>query len=212
MNYSIWRMKMIREYFELRRKKEKFENLMLSMGLDKFYLIEDVKITNGHILKVGIPSTSSFKKFEEKKQQLEDHFKGIVEIEKVRFSSMIQMKIITKDLGKYPFSIVKTYPNNLFIAREFDRTPFFIDLDKEGHVLVAGQSGTGKTFLLSSILTNLIATNGDYIEGMVVIHDRFGQGVIKSIEGSGKNQKLTINFENSGEKKILSLYAKLTIK
>jgi DNA helicase-2/ATP-dependent DNA helicase PcrA len=56
------------------------------------------------------------------------------------------------------------------------------------------------------------ASNGDYIEGMVVIHDRFGQGVIKSIEGSGKNQKLTINFENSGEKKILSLYAKLTIK
>ena len=155
---------MIKEYFELRRKKEKFQNLMLSIGLDKFYLIEDKKITNGHVLKIGIPTTSNFKKFEEKKQQLEDHFKGIVEIEKVRFSSMIQMKIITKDLGKYPFKIVKTHANNLFIAREFDTTPFFIDLDKEGHVLIGGQSGTGKTFLLSSILTNLIATNGDYIE------------------------------------------------
>ena len=155
---------MSKEYFELKRKKEKFQNLMLSMGLDKFYLIEDVKITNGHILKIGIPATSNFKKFEEKKQQFEDHFKGIVEIEKVRFSSMIQMKVITKDLGKYQFEVVKTYANNLFIAREFDTTPFFIDLDKEGHVLIAGQSGTGKTFLLSSLLCNLIATNEDYIE------------------------------------------------
>ena len=42
---------MIREYFQLKRKKEKFENLMLSMGMAKFYLIEDKKIPNGHILK-----------------------------------------------------------------------------------------------------------------------------------------------------------------
>ena len=40
---------MIREYFELKRKKEKFENLMLSMGMAKFYLIEDKKIPN-HLL------------------------------------------------------------------------------------------------------------------------------------------------------------------
>ena len=77
---------MIREYFELKRKKEKFENLMLSMGMAKFYLIEDKKIPNGHILKIGIPPTSSYKKFEEKKEQLQDHFKGSVEMEKIRFT------------------------------------------------------------------------------------------------------------------------------
>ena len=156
---------MIREYFQLRKKREKFQNLMVSIGLDSnFYLIEDKPIKNGHVLKIGIPTTSNYKKFEEKKEQLESHFKGIIEMEKIRFSSMIQMKVITKDLGKYQFEVVKTYANNLFIAREFDTTPFFIDLDKEGHVLIAGQSGTGKTFLLSSLLCNLIATNEDYIE------------------------------------------------
>ena len=80
---------MIREYFQLKRKKEKFQNLMLSMGLDKFYLIEDKKIPNGHILKIGIPPTSSYKKFEEKKEQLQDHFKGIVEMEKIRLIKYI---------------------------------------------------------------------------------------------------------------------------
>ena len=155
---------MIREYFALRKKKEKFQNLMLSIGLDKFYLIQEIKIKNGYILKIGIPTTSNYKKFEDKKEQLESHFRGIIEMEKIRFSSMIQMKVITKDLGKYPFEVVTTHANKLFIAREFDTTPFFIDLDKEGHVLIAGQSGTGKTFLLSSLLCNLIATNEDYIE------------------------------------------------
>ena len=72
---------MIKEYFQLRKKREKFQNLMVSIGLDSnFYLIEDKPIKNGHILRVGIPTTSSYKKFEEKKQQLESHFKGIIEI------------------------------------------------------------------------------------------------------------------------------------
>ena len=148
---------MIREYFQLRRKKEKFENLMLSMGLDKFYLIEDVKITNGHILKVGIPSTSSFKKFEEKKQQFEDHFKGIVEIEKVRFTSMIEMKVITKDIGNYMYEPVRADRYyKLYIGKTFDTENFFIDLNKDAHVLIAGVTGTGKSYLLATMLTNLL--------------------------------------------------------
>ena len=58
---------MIREYFALRKKKEKFQNLMLSIGLDKFYLIQEKKIKNGYILKIGIPTTSNYKKFDDKK-------------------------------------------------------------------------------------------------------------------------------------------------
>ena len=34
------------------KKKRQFENLMTVMKLDGFYLVEDKKITNGHILKV----------------------------------------------------------------------------------------------------------------------------------------------------------------
>ena len=148
---------MIREYFELKRKKEKFENLMLSMGMAKFYLIEDKKIPNGHILKIGIPPTSSYKKFEEKKEQLQDHFKGIVEMEKIRFTSMIQMKVITKDIGNYIYEPVR--PDKyykLYIAKTFDTENFFVDLNKDAHMLIAGVTGTGKSYLLAIMLTNIL--------------------------------------------------------
>ena len=148
---------MIKEYFQLKRKKEKFQNLMLSMGLDKFYLIEDIKITNGHVLKIGIPPTSNFKKFEEKKQQLESHFKGIIEMEKIRFSSMIQMKVITKDIGNYMYAPVR--PDKyykLYIGKKFDNESFFIDLNTNSHILISGVTGSGKSYLLATMLTNLL--------------------------------------------------------
>ena len=150
---------MLIEYFELRSKREKFDNLMTVMKLEGFRLIEDKKIMNGHILKISIPATSSFETFEKKKAQLEDHLGAIIELEKIRFTSMLIAKCINQDIGKYKFNIVKDLENKLFIAREFDGTPFFLDLDKEAHLLIGGQTGTGKSFLLASILTNLIATN-----------------------------------------------------
>ena len=55
---------MLIEYFELRSKREKFDNLMTVMKLEGFRLIEDKKIMNGHILKISIPATSSFETFE----------------------------------------------------------------------------------------------------------------------------------------------------
>ena len=150
---------MLMEYFKLRSKREKFDNLMTVMKLEGFRLIEDKKITNGHILKISIPATSSFENFEKKKAQLEDHLGAIIELEKIRFTSMFTAKCINKDIGKYKFDIVKAPENKLFIAKEFDGTPFLLDLDKEAHLLIGGQTGTGKSFLLASILTNLIATN-----------------------------------------------------
>ena len=48
-------------------------------------------------------------------------------------------------------------------------------------------------------------------EGMRVIHDRFGMGVIKSVEGTGADQKATVAFDNAGDKKLLMKFAKLRI-
>lgn len=152
---------MLKEYFEMKRKREKFNNLMITMKLDGFKLIEDKKIKNGHVLKISIPATSSFENFEKKKSQLEDHLGAVIELEKIRFTSMFTAKCINQDLGKYSFDTVKTPDNKLFIAREFDGTPFFLELDKEAHLLIGGQTGTGKSFILASILTNLIATNNN---------------------------------------------------
>lgn len=149
---------------KLKKDREKFSNLMNVMKLTGFYLIDDKKIKNGHVLIIGTPPTSNFEEFEKKKSSLESYFGALIKIEKIRFTSNICMKVITRDIGKYDFDVVPTTANKLYIAKEFDFTDVFVDLDKEGHILIAGQSGTGKTFLLAAILANLIATNSKYIE------------------------------------------------
>ena len=45
----------------------------------------------------------------------------------------------------------------------------------------------------------------------VVFHERFGKGHVKEIEKDGENSRATINFNNSGEKKVLLKFAKLKV-
>ncbi|OAV66357.1 ATP-dependent DNA helicase pcrA [Bacteroidales bacterium Barb6XT] len=44
-----------------------------------------------------------------------------------------------------------------------------------------------------------------------VLHDRFGEGEVTAVEGSGGDAKATIRFAHSGEKKILLKFARLTV-
>jgi DNA helicase-2/ATP-dependent DNA helicase PcrA len=47
--------------------------------------------------------------------------------------------------------------------------------------------------------------------GMEVEHQRFGQGKVISIEGSGPNKKATVFFQGIGQKQLLLQFAKLRI-
>ncbi len=47
--------------------------------------------------------------------------------------------------------------------------------------------------------------------GDEVLHDRFGKGLVLSIEGEPDNAKALIKFENEGEKKLLLKFAKLKV-
>ncbi|MGA0403406.1 MAG: ATP-dependent helicase [Flavobacteriaceae bacterium] len=51
----------------------------------------------------------------------------------------------------------------------------------------------------------------DLSVGVKVIHERFGTGVVQSIEGIGVNKKAEILFESGGSKKLLLKFAKLQI-
>ena len=58
--------------------------------------------------------------------------------------------------------------------------------------------------------------NGDSVNqnlkvGSIVLHDRFGKGEVKALEGTPGDEKATIRFENSGEKRLLLKFAKLRI-
>jgi DNA helicase-2/ATP-dependent DNA helicase PcrA len=48
--------------------------------------------------------------------------------------------------------------------------------------------------------------------GMKVEHQRFGLGIVSSMEGNGDNKKATIEFESAGKKVLVLKFAKLKIK
>jgi DNA helicase-2/ATP-dependent DNA helicase PcrA len=47
--------------------------------------------------------------------------------------------------------------------------------------------------------------------GSIIAHERFGKGLVKSLEGSGDNAKVEVEFETSGYKKLLLKFARFTI-
>ncbi len=70
---------------------------------------------------------------------------------------------------------------------------------------------TPKNFKKISHINNNMDFNQDISEGLVVLHQKFGKGLVVNIEGQGKNKKATINFDKFGAKKLLLQYAKLKI-
>jgi DNA helicase-2/ATP-dependent DNA helicase PcrA len=51
--------------------------------------------------------------------------------------------------------------------------------------------------------------NGELSEGDSILHERFGKGIIISIEGAPPNTTATVDFENNGRKKLLLRFARL---
>ena len=47
--------------------------------------------------------------------------------------------------------------------------------------------------------------------GTKIAHERFGKGVVQSLEGTGDNAKVEVEFETSGYKKLLLKFARFTI-
>lgn len=51
----------------------------------------------------------------------------------------------------------------------------------------------------------------EFQPGMNVYHEKFGKGKVLQIEGSGSNIKVTVFFQNTGQKQLLLKYARLKI-
>ncbi|MGL5014256.1 MAG: ATP-dependent helicase [Bacteroidales bacterium] len=59
--------------------------------------------------------------------------------------------------------------------------------------------------------SNTMQSEAGLVAGARVMHERFGQGVVKALEGDGDNRKAVVLFDNFGEKNLLLRFAKLTI-
>lgn len=142
-----------------------------------FRIIKNKSIKNGVELTVKCPVGKSYKDLEKNIDSLESSLRGIITIEDIRFTDLIKIEVINKELKNYDFIPVKSPNNMLFIGKNFSEKSFFIDIEKDPHILIGGMTGTGKTFLLSSILANLIYNNSNTIDLYIsqIIKGEIGQ-------------------------------------
>lgn len=111
-------------------------------------------------------------------------------------------------------------------VKEIDRQYLNGNIDESVPDIITNEGLSGHTFYRSTgpkyINNNSISVHkpspdfkadpvADLKEGQKVEHDRFGYGVIISIDGEGANKKAIINFENSEKKTLLLKFAKLRI-
>jgi DNA helicase-2/ATP-dependent DNA helicase PcrA len=96
-------------------------------------------------------------------------------------------------------------------GRTFNRqpnTPVFKSLHQQnifGKKLVTLKESEGQSSFASDDPTKIQS-------GMVVEHQRFGEGKVLKIEGEMPNTKATIFFQSSGQKQLLLKFAKLKIR
>ncbi len=55
------------------------------------------------------------------------------------------------------------------------------------------------------------STSGQYRAGMKVVHPMFGVGTVRQSDGNGENEKLVVQFQRAGVKKLVARFARLEI-
>jgi DNA segregation ATPase FtsK/SpoIIIE, S-DNA-T family len=115
----------------------------------------------GYKLRAGIPYGIGFEDI----QKLEDTFRtnlGATEVqfERDKSNSMIDITVITKPLNDLKYEAIDTKQHEIYVGYNH-KEKIKVDLNSFPHVLIGGESGSGKSRLLLLILTNLINRHKD---------------------------------------------------
>lgn len=158
-----------RDTIKLRKKWNSIMSNAKSEGIrnkngDSFELLEIEKVEFGYKCTVSIPFGLSHTALFNAKEIIEDNLGCMIELVKKRFKNYITMDIIEDSLGDIKFEPYETKANELFLGYRYNGEPYLIDLTKDPHLLIAGKTGTGKSVILSSILTNLVYYHSREIE------------------------------------------------
>lgn len=154
---------------EERKFKNDFTCIMNGIGVknkeeETFKIYKIIPTTYGYVSYIRIPNGLSLEHLNSKLNILEDNLNGIIELEKDKFKPHIIMRIVNRDISKFQFEPIKAKEYQLWIGKDFKGQNYFIDINKDPHILIGGTTGTGKSFLLSSILANLIFNSSKYID------------------------------------------------
>lgn len=149
--------------------KREFNKVMEGIGIynkqeQTFSILNVFKTSYGLKCIVGIPKGLSLEHLLSKQNIIEDNFGCIIEISKGKFSSSAAMYIIWEDVASYKYSPIECKPWQLWLGKDIKGEDYFLDLNKDPHLLIGGTTGTGKSFELACILTNLIYHNSENVE------------------------------------------------
>jgi hypothetical protein len=109
----------------------------------------------------NVPHGLKFSALESAKEALENTFGCRLEMEKdvdKKRNTYGKIKFIfnTEDMMFEPH---KTTADKIFIGYKVDGSPYFLDLNLDPHILIGGETGTGKSFLMACIIANMCWSN-----------------------------------------------------
>ncbi|MGJ0846605.1 FtsK/SpoIIIE domain-containing protein [Tissierella praeacuta] len=139
--------------------KKLFENLKISINEETPKLIEKIATTYGYSLRFNLPVGLSSHDFIKNQLAIEEYLNRKVEIEYKNHNVFI--KVFEKELDKnIPYEFIKCKrPLEFAIGKKVNGNFVTIDLEKMIHLLIAAETGGGKSTLLRSIITSIILSN-----------------------------------------------------
>lgn len=148
----------------IRKMSKKFDDIVYECNLGnktgESYKLWDVKKTDyGYSALINIPKGMDIDKLEGVKNIIAKNMNCLVEIENPRMRDFGYIKFITNPKDTNDFEPVKTKEYELFLGYKPDGSKYILNLNLDPQLLIGGKTGTGKSFLFASILTNLIYHN-----------------------------------------------------
>lgn len=140
-------------------------NVFYSKNKKECYYANNLKdIENGYTAIIYISNGGSFSELQSLQKILEDNLGADVDLEQIEYTNKVKATFITKANDKKEYEPVKQFSNELFLGAKLAGDYFKINLDKDPHCILAGKTGTGKSFLLALMLVNLDYHCKDFIE------------------------------------------------
>jgi DNA segregation ATPase FtsK/SpoIIIE, S-DNA-T family len=148
------------------KRKKDFRELVEKAGLynKQEQTLKVHKVTQleyGYKMRVGVPYGLGYEDIE----KMEDTFKTNLGAKEVEFERddrhcMINITVITTPLEDLKYEPMETFDHEIYVGYNYKKK-IKIDLNSFPHLLVGGESGSGKSRLLLLILTNLINKHKD---------------------------------------------------
>lgn len=186
-----------------RKVKSDFRKIVEKAGLfnNKQQSLRVREITDlgyGYKLRVGIPYGIGLEDVEKIKDILLTNTGAKdIEFNRIENKSMIDIIFTTKPFENIKFETRKLKPYEIYIGYTYSKS-IVVNLNKFPHVLIGGDTGTGKSRLLLAILTNLIYNSNVYVHLLQVRKNDLG--VFQNCKQVISYSKTLIDVRNSLQK------------